>query len=50
MGNNSSCCQPRENPTQIKIAQKITENEDKNERTNHSQENSKYIIEYYDKS
>ena len=50
MGNNSSCCQPRENPTQIKIAQKISENEDKNERTNHSQENSKYIIEYYDKS
>ena len=23
MGNNSSCCQPRENSTQLKIAQKI---------------------------
>ena len=33
MGNNSSCCQPRENSTQIKIAQKKSENENKNEKT-----------------
>ena len=43
MGNNSSCCQPRDNSTQLKIAQKIKENENKNEKikiyikTNHIQ-------------
>ena len=32
MGNKSSCCQPRENSTQLKIAQKIKENKNKNEK------------------
>ena len=55
MGNNSSCCQPKENSTQIKIAQKKIENENQNEKKDrflkisHFQENNKLITEYYNK-
>ena len=44
MGNKSSCCQSRENSTQLKIAQKIKENENKNEKIKYK--NKSYSRKY----